>query len=508
MLLRILILLSLIFSCNAYSDITKYFNSINHSRKALYEFFAKMPKGGELHYHLSGGATPELMLNLASHHHYCLNPKNFILTEMASNCDGIDSYGLKNNTKMYEAALRAWSMKDFSPSEESAHDHFFNTFFKFNPIVVHHSPDLLIDVIKRAERQHEKYLEVMILPDDNKASAWNTLIQKVPSFATKQKILLSNAEFLKNIQMTKQNAHELLTDMRKKLGCDDNSMRYMPRNVGVERQCKITVKFQYIILREQRVNHFFAQALNAFASASNSSEIAGVNIVQAENGPLSLKNFTIQMQILRFLHRIYPQVHIALHSGEFSPSLIKQHKIKSEDMKFHIHDAIFVGQAQRIGHGTDLRHESDFKETAEYMAENHIPVEISFTSNYSTLGLSPKNHPISTYLKHHVPIVISTDDEGLLRTNLTKQYVIAAKDFGFDYSTLKTINRNTLTYNFLSGKSIWQDPENGIMVKECQSLTTPSCLNFINHSAKAKLQWELERELNRFEALYAGSIKS
>lgn len=31
-----------------------------------------MPKGGELHYHLAGGAYPEIMLDLASKN-YCLN---------------------------------------------------------------------------------------------------------------------------------------------------------------------------------------------------------------------------------------------------------------------------------------------------------------------------------------------------------------------------------------------------------------------------------------------------
>jgi adenosine deaminase len=136
------------------------------------------------------------------------------------------------------------------------------------------------------------------------------------------------------------------------------------------------------------------------------------------------------------------------------------------------------------------------------MAKASIPIEISLTSNRKILDVYGKNHPINHYLAHHVPIVLSTDDEGILRTNLTQEYVNAVIQHELDYATIKTINRNALTYSFLPGKSLWENPNQDLKVHECQDLNASSCLDFISHSKKARLQWKLEQQLIDFENKY------
>jgi adenosine deaminase len=48
-----------------------------------------------------------------------------------------------------------------------------------------------------------------------------------------------------------------------------------------------------------------------------------------------------------------------------------------------------------------------------------------------------------------VPVVISTDDAGVSRINMTNEYFRAVDDQGLGYRTLKAIARNALIYSFL-----------------------------------------------------------
>ena len=70
------------------ADINSHFAAIKSDPNALYAFFKSMPKGGELHYHLAGGAYPETMLALASQGSYCINPGTKTITETTTQCDG------------------------------------------------------------------------------------------------------------------------------------------------------------------------------------------------------------------------------------------------------------------------------------------------------------------------------------------------------------------------------------------------------------------------------------
>ncbi len=94
---------------------------------------------------------------------------------------------------------------------------------------------------------------------------------------------------------------------------------------------------------------------------------------------------------------------------------------------------------------------------------------------------------------------MSTDDEGILRTNLTHEYVEAVTQYGLDYSAIKRINRNALTYSFLPGMSLWKNASQGLLVNECNDLRSAACKTFISHSQQATLQWKLENQLATFE---------
>lgn len=475
----------------AVADITTYFDEIQHEPNALYAFLKRMPKGGELHYHLTGGAYPEVMLNLASKGNYCFEQNTWRIEKKVGHCDGIASEILAQDFELYHQALRAWSMKDFNfYGEETGEKHFFSTFSKLHALADDFYPDLLVDIMKRAAEQNEDYLEIMVMPSIpslNQLPPNNTPLTE-NRYDERRHQLLKNLVFQSAVNETIEKITKNLTMARKRLSCDDKPQR---------KACQLTIKFQYYALREQPLDKVFEQALLGFLVAEKSQQVVGVNLVQAEDEFISLRDYKKHMQIFQYLHQIYPKVAIALHAGELNPQ-----SVVPKDLRFHIRDAVHVGQAQRIGHGVSIAYENNPEETLRFMQKHHIAVEINLISNAMILNIKGKQHPLNYYLAHHVPVVLSTDDEGLLRTDLTSQYAQAVLEHGLDYSAIKQINRNALTYSFMPGKSLWRDPEAGIFIEQCKDLTSQNCLQFVKKNEKAKVQRQLEMELSRFEAQY------
>jgi adenosine deaminase len=475
----------IVSSLSTYANVFDKFAEIKSNPTALYNFLLKMPKGGELHYHLAGGFYPEKLLELTRNGHYCLNTHTFVMTRTTAACVGIDARELfKQSNPYYNKTIRAWSLKDVVPSDESPYEHFFTVFDKFMQPFTDYSPALLADIMRRAASQHEQYLEVMVMPD-SKSITGNPLSVIPSHYKLLKQQLLTNNDFIKNNKTTLANGEALVPLAKRYLKCHQ-----LPKQAA----CQLTVKLQYYVLRNQPLGSFFAQALHAFVIAKNSKAFVGVNLVQQEDGFYSLRDYKAHMQIFSFLHNAYPSVNIALHAGELSATMVNPN-----DLRFHINDAITIGHAQRIGHGVDIGYEHNAETLVKQMVNESIAVEINLISNRKILGINGKNHPLRYYLAHQVPVVLSTDDEGILRTDLTAQYVEAVRYHEVSYHVLKQITRNALSFSFLQGRSIWVNNLTNQRVIACQDLNSNECQAYIHHSEKAKLQWQLELKLLAFE---------
>ena len=437
------LLLSIVISpgfANSEKKIQLYLNTINQDPNALYEFFKEMPKGGELHYHLSGGAYPESILDTAIHQPYCFNPQTWTANYQKDVCTGIASDDLIKTPDNYQSIIRAWSLKDFIPSSsESNADHFFHVFEKEYAISQRNYPQLLVDILQRAADQNEHYLEIMLLPE---IESWNKIF--LPKLTSLSELpgwygnLLKNATFQQAVNENIQQVAQIWTKTRALLACDQKHP---------QPACRITVRFQQYALREQPLEKVFAQALLGFLVTQKSPYVVGVNLVQREDGVIALKDYRLHMGVFNFLSQKYPQVPIALHAGELALAFVPP-----EALRFHIHSAIQEGHARRIGHGVDIAYENNPEIIVKQMRIQGIPVEVNLTSNEKILGVSGKNHPLNFYLAHQVPVVLSTDDEGILRTDLTAQYVEAVMHHHLSYTIIKTINRNALLFSFLPVK--------------------------------------------------------
>jgi len=92
----------------------------------------KMPKGADLHYHLSGGAYAESFIRAAVEDGLCVDVKQLAFTKCPAGGDGdktiVPASDAYKSQALYDQLINAFSMRSFVPyAGVSGHDHFFDT---------------------------------------------------------------------------------------------------------------------------------------------------------------------------------------------------------------------------------------------------------------------------------------------------------------------------------------------------------------------------------------------
>jgi adenosine deaminase len=472
---------------------------------ALHAFLAGMPKGGDLHNHLSGAVYAETWLRDAETDHACIDPQalDFVRRGAAlaiEPCPAgtVAASTLPQNQPLYDKLVDAFSMEAFEPSAgNSAHDHFFASFDHFPGLAESHKPEWVDEIAERAAAQNEQYLELMDTPD----VAFTVIGQAKPvapgtGYATWRQQLLDGGLSQQALAIRKQ-MDQFEQQRRQREHCD--TAQPAPA-------CAVEVRYLYQVLRNMPPPAVFAQIVLGFevASADLASphpHYIGINLVQPEDAQYSMADYTLHMQMIAALRQFYPHVSVTLHAGELAPGLVPP-----DGLRFHIRQAIEIAGAQRIGHGVDIMYEDHPYDLLKTMADRHILVEINLTSNDVILGLRGKDHPLPLYRKFGVPLALSTDDEGVSRIDITHEYEKAAETFGLTYPDLKQLARNSIEYSFLPGQSLWRDHDYRHAQTACvtspsrEPISNAACSTFLANNPKAQQQWELEQRFHRFEA--------
>jgi adenosine deaminase len=499
------------------------FNAAKQTPLELSAFLTRMPKGGDLHTHLSGAVYAETFIKDAAADILCVDPKTMSFFKPQATTRSIPPQpvcGEGNvraedafkDQKLYDALVDSFSMRSFVPSAGiSGHDQFFATFNRFNGIDKSHTGEWLDEVATRAAAQNEQYLEIMETPiftDVAKISSgieWPTTPVNPAQNRTGDATGTTRQDLshLRDILLAAGLRDEVAID-RKELD-DALDVRNKIENCGepsARTACSVKIRFLYQVLRAFPPQQVFAQALLAFEVASQDPRVVGLNFVQPEDAYMAMSEYHRQMLMLDYLHSVYPNVHISLHAGELAPGLVPP-----DGLNFHIREAVDLGHAERIGHGVDIMYEKEPQSLLKEMAARHIMVEINLTSNDVILGVNPPWHPLPIYRAAGIPIALSTDDEGVSRINLTTEYTRAAMDFNLSYLDLKSSARTSLEHSFLPGPSLWQRPDVFAQtVPACagqplgSANPTPRCVSFLQSSEKAAEQWQLEHRYDQFES--------
>lgn len=492
----------------------------------LQAFLARMPKGGDLHMHLSGAIYAETFIKDAIADRLCYSPATRSLFKPSATTRSLPPQpvcgegnrraedALKDQA-FYDRLVDDFSMRSFVPGAGvSGHDQFFATFGRFAALGHGHLGEWLDEVASRAAAQNEQYLEIMHTPDFLAAAKlgysipWPSTPVEDPS-RTGDATGTTRADLARlREQLLAGGLRDIAAENRKEfsdaLAVRDRIERC--NTSAATAACSVKIRFLYQILRGFPPQQVFAQTLLGFETLqaeldSGHPIVVGINFVMPEDGYLSMSDYHRQMLMLDYLHSVYPRVHITLHAGELAPGLVTP-----DGLRFHIREAIELGHAERIGHGVDVMYEDQPEALLKEMASHHIMTEINLSSNDLILGVQKQWHPLPIYLGAGVPVALSTDDEGVSRIEITHEYTRAVLDFHLGYLELKRMARTSLEHSFLPGSSLWMHPDQFTAVNAaCSSqplgAEKPSakCAAFLRTSEKASEQWQLEHRYQIFE---------
>src|SRR5262249_23576354 len=150
----------------------KYLDSVRHEPLLLAAFVEQMPKGGDLHNHLSGAAYAESYIQFAANDGLCVDRPS--LTLVAAPCDEtrnqVSAARALQDAILYRELIGAFSMRDFTPGAQAGHDHFFDAFGKFRLASRAHPAEMIAEVASRAASQNESYLELILNLDRGAAA--------------------------------------------------------------------------------------------------------------------------------------------------------------------------------------------------------------------------------------------------------------------------------------------------------------------------------------------------
>jgi adenosine deaminase len=462
----------------------------------LTEFLNDIPKGGDLHHHLSGAVYAESYIDYAAEDGDCFDATFTIVPPPCDVSKGLSpatraqtDYGYRNLT------IDALSARNFAPTtgDSSILVHFFKTFFKFDLVVNKHWGEELAEVVHRAAIQHEIYLETILGVDKGASIELGHKLTWNDNFDT-MRGALDAAGMPQIVAQARRDLDASERDMREILRCG---------SAIPDPGCDVTLRYQHFVLRAFPKAEAFAQMQAGFEIANADPRVVSINPVQPQEDYIPLKDFELQLRMFDYFHNRYPKVHLSMHAGELFLGVAPPEAMYDTA---HIRDTIDIGHAERIGHGLDVLHEPDPQGLLAEMARKHIlvedPIYIHELIGPGVIG----SDILPVYIKAGVPVALATDDEGGARSNLTQTFLRAVQGYHIDYHTLKTMVRDSLEHAFVPGAELWAGPENfAAMAAPCAGEALQAvpagaaCRALLAASEKARLEWREEVAFATFE---------
>jgi adenosine deaminase CECR1 len=193
----------------------------------------------------------------------------------------------------------------------------------------------------------------------------------------------------------------------------------------------VTTRLQNALLRFTPVAEGRLRELYAINDRYRDLFVA-VNMVGREDND---KGYPLRfLPVLRELRHQYPEINLSIHAGEV------------DEPNQHIRDTLLLG-ATRIGHGVNLITDPD---TMLLMRNGPYMVEINLVSNLLLEYVTDyKQHPFPEYLRTGIPVALSTDDRGMWDSNMTDEFFVAVKEFNLSWDEVVLLGRNSLKFSFV-----------------------------------------------------------
>jgi len=474
------------------SPAASWLEAHRHRPTLVRTFVQRMPKGGDIHSHEGGAIYAERLIAMGVELGMCLAEDRPQIVPGPCNLEqGRQSLArVREDPWAYGALIDALSTRNLAFAERSGHDQFFATFRRFGHVVAADRGAGLAEIAGRAAREHVTYLELQIPLRTRAAVQLGDRVGFDGDYAATLERLLA-AGLGSEVEPAQRELDGYEARFRELLAC--SGPQPLPG-------CEVTIRYLLVNLRTLPPAAVFAQLAHSFALAQADPRIVGINLAAPEDEWVALRDYRLHMEMVDYLRERYPGVGIALHAGELTMGLVPPVHLRS-----HIRQAVEIAGARRIGHGVAISYEDKAIELLDAMRERDVLVEICLTSNDVILGVRGPEHPLPDYLAAGVPVTLASDDQGVSRIDLSHEYWRATLTYGLGYGELKQMARNSLSYSFLPGESLWRSgPE---LAAACRGdrlgddSPSAACAAFLAASEKAELQWRLERQFHEFESL-------
>jgi len=384
----------------------------------LYRFLYAMPKGGDLHNHLSGSGFPEWWYELA-------------LAEEAR--------GYRYYTKVRIDNCRPYGGNEFGP------DPYLLLFRNISGIEWER-----LDACEQGEyralgdldgEQKAGWLHSIRLdqPHEGRDEFFQTHWQRLNALLYNPyliaEILYRNmeafgAEGLLYLETQSPALNFVKPDGTPFTG-DEVVAIYKERMARADaRATGVQVRLQYALLRFVPDAEQALETIYGFV-ARNRDLYVGVNMVGREDNS---KGYPLRFLDTYRKLRLRQDVPLSIHGGEF------------EKPNSHVRDTLLLG-ARRIGHGLNLISDP---QTLLLMRMGPYLVETNLISNL-LLGYVPSYdaHPFPEYLRTGVPVALSTDDRGMWESNMSDEFFVAVREFDLTWAEILLLSRNSLAYGFM-----------------------------------------------------------
>lgn len=409
-------LLSLNLNATARADWFEEFKQ-SASDQALYQFLYQMPKGGDLHLHMSGSGFSETWYELA----------------LAAKKEGY----------VYYTKVKLNNCREFGGQA-----------FKVTPY------HLMFQTIVAAKWQalpdceQDEYLPLAALDETQKA-AWMDSIRLDKSYEGRDEFFETHWQRLGDLTANPYLRGELILDTFRSFAQEgliyaepqvttmgyehaDGSPidPYEVAQIFRERLAQpdfaetgITYRFQLAILRflpgaEDRLRY-------AYQFVADNEPYVAVNMVGREDND---KGYPLRfLPALREMRKTVHGVKLSIHAGEV------------DEPNYHVRDTLLLG-ADRIGHGLNLITDP---ETMRLMRHGPYLVEINLVSNLLLEYYDDyQQHPFPEYLRTGIPVALSTDDRGMWDSIMTDEFFVAVREFNLSWDEIRQLGENSLTYSF------------------------------------------------------------
>lgn len=264
---------------------------------ALRQFAQSLPKGADLHSHLSGATYAEDYLRWGAEAGYCVDIKQdkFLRPPCMQNAD---VKLLSNITEQeYSVLVKRMSTKDYIYNLTPAHDQFFHSFDVFNVFSgsVALLPKMLAQATNRAGEQKVLHVELMITLQYPAAKQLAEKLAQtgIEDFAERAAWLKKNG-MVALVQAAIADLTSVEQAYKKIQQCDSTK-----RAAG----CDVEHRWLQQVVRGGTPTEVFTQIMLAYELFKTDKAIVGLNLVGPEDGVRALRDYRLHMEMLRYFFR-------------------------------------------------------------------------------------------------------------------------------------------------------------------------------------------------------------